>query len=91
MSQRTFVAALIGREDYEAFRRFPGMDWPDTYDEWLQLFDQDCKQRAFAGQMVQQIQVHPDEFARYLDALKETANWASLTKFARDKAMDKSY
>ncbi len=77
--------AIINRDDYEAFRNIPTRDLPDTYDEWLQLSAQSRLEWGRAGAEIVEIEVHSDEFARFLSATGQPANMKSLWDFVREK------
>lgn len=91
MVREIWPAPFIAPEHYEAFRRFVGLDLPDTYHEWLRLSDKEAFERAKVGYQVERLQVNPDEFTRYCDARWATANGIALMNFVREKAAGQRY
>jgi hypothetical protein len=91
MNREIWWSPLIRREDYDAFRRLAGADFPDSYDVWFNLASKEDLQRTRVGYRVEQRQVDPDEFARYCSAYKTRADGISLAQFVREKGSGKSY
>ncbi len=80
---------FIQANDYGAFRRLMNGDIPDTYDEWLKLIAKRRREEAPRRDAIRDIQVDPDEFARYCDATGQRCNNAALTRFTIEKARRK--
>ena len=76
---------VIHEHDYEAFRRFPNLDLPNTYDEWANLTEDVRLQRARVGEQIVLVEIYPHEFAEYHRATGITMNPTSIGRFAIEK------
>ena len=78
-------------DDYPAFRRMIGSDLPDTYDEWLQLHTKEKRELSNVGHSIRVIKIYPDDFARFLSARGQRANFSTLRAFTSEKAARNEY
>jgi hypothetical protein len=86
-----FHLATIAEDDFKAFRRLMDGNFPNTYQEWLQLrFNQGHAMKA-QGYEIVAVEVSSDEFARYCNATGAKGNVHSLRGFAIEKASGKQY
>jgi len=60
----TFVT-LIRESDYKTFWRLMGNNIPDTYNEWSYLALKRKNDAVSRQETVHEIEIYPDEFARY--------------------------
>ena len=81
----------IRRQDYETFRRMLGTELPPTYQKWLKLCDRTSKEHALYGHPVWQVDVAPEEFARYCASKRAVRDRASLVRFMMEKSEGKRY
>jgi hypothetical protein len=83
-----FYIAYIAPGDYEAFRRILHSHIADTYDEWSQFYLNKASNLLAKGHTYRDVQIDPDEFARYCDAHREERTLHGLDNFATRKAAD---
>jgi hypothetical protein len=76
---------LIASHDYEAFRRILDTDLPNTYNEWLQVHTDHRSDLERKGVIVGEIEVYPDEFARFVRDHGNVANITVLRNFVIEK------
>jgi hypothetical protein len=82
---------VLAREKYETLRGILGSKIPDAFDDWEQfLTDKAAKARAGLD-TVRNVNVDPDEFARYLDTTHSQHDLDALDDFTAEKASGKSY
>lgn len=67
----------IAENDYPAFLRLPGQDFPGAYDEWLNL-TQNQAQHWGGDRVVVWVRINPDKFARFCDAKGTPCNKSTL-------------
>jgi hypothetical protein len=62
-----FKAWISSAADYEQFRRLipDHTDFPDSYDEWLYLANEQVTHMIKQGFVVTKVAVDPDEFTQY--------------------------
>jgi hypothetical protein len=72
---------VIAVRDYESFRRLLCHNIPDSYAKWLDLRAKWEEQAAQDGQMVANVVINSDQFARYLRTKEKSPDLNSLTKF----------
>jgi hypothetical protein len=85
------VFPLILPNDYAAFRRLVGSDIPDTYDEWFNLQRKEIREFVQAGRATKTIEVHSNEFSRFLRERGANANIVSLRNFTIEKDAGNTY
>jgi hypothetical protein len=61
----TIFLADIAKNDYASFLSLPGHDFPDTYDEWLKLLNNQTKHYRSLGHPIVYVRVNADEFAHF--------------------------
>jgi hypothetical protein len=91
MIREPYFLPRISPQHYKAVRDLLDPDFPDTYDEWFQLF---TKQKLEYGQVdydVHEVEIDPHEFARYLRATGMPANGRLLLDFAEEKGTGSRY
>lgn len=78
----------VRRKDYDAFRRMclGDADFPDTFEEWIQLAHELIGKEEAHGGRVDKIEVYPQEFAAWCRASGVESNGATLNAFAIQKA-----
>lgn len=90
----TIPVPFIAKSDYEAFRSLMGHNLPPTYAKWLPV-QQDAVREALrlCGNIgsVTEIQVNPDEFARFCGETGAIADTASLMRFVKEKGSGNRY
>lgn len=64
------IAAIIQREEYDSFAKLIGHDpeFPKTYDAWLEGMTKENKQRRAHGETINEVVIHPQEFAEWCKA-----------------------
>ena len=76
---------VIEKEDYNSFQQLFGPQFSISYDDWLKLsyayWHADHRQE---GENIIQVQVTPDEFARYLAKNPAASNLRGLLAFAEE-------
>ena len=81
----------IRKDDYEAFRRILKDDIPDTYEEWR--YRQLSKSNDFIAKWqkaeVIEVDVNPNDFARYCDATNSDRTIETLDRFATEESFGK--
>jgi hypothetical protein len=82
---------IIAANDYDAFRRIPTLDLPNTYDEWLKLIAERRLERDRLGFQIVEIQMHSSEFIRYLAPHGQPANLKTLADLCREKRLGNNY
>jgi hypothetical protein len=82
---------IIRADDYDAFRRIPTRDLPDTYNEWLKLIAERRLERGRLGFQVVEIQVNSGEFTRYLTTNGQAANLKTLADLCIEKRHGNDY
>lgn len=87
----TICSPTITVNDFEAFRRLVNKDFPDTYDKWLNLARQKGDKFAEVGNAIEDIEVKPDEFARFLRSTGASPDTQSLWTFAHEKCCGRIY
>ena len=86
-----YYLPFILPERYQAFLRLEDSDLPDTYDESLKLHTEQKLQRGRMGLDVREVQVDPDEFARYCGARGIAADGLHLLHFTEEKVAGNNY
>jgi hypothetical protein len=76
---------VIHEHDYVAFRAFPNLDLPNTYDEWRKLTEDIRRQRDLMGEKVILVEINPHEFAAYCRSSGMTMDSTSIGRFAMEK------
>jgi hypothetical protein len=76
----------IRPQDYSAFLRLDGSDLPGSYELWLNHLMQQKRERERVGYIVREVDVYPDEFARFCQSQKVAADAFNLLRFADEKA-----
>jgi len=82
---------ISSAQNYDAVRRLPGCDLPDTYDEWLQASAKDRRERGQAGFDVRLIEIDPHEFGRFCAARGTPADAERLLDFTKEKFAGNRY
>jgi hypothetical protein len=77
--------------DYALFRGVLDRDLPASYDEWFDLARKEMRGITVNGDAPIEIEVDPDEFARYCHAERYARTLAQLKQFAAEKGRGKSY
>jgi len=77
--------------DYDTLRSEPNLNLPDTYNEWLDFSYQEQRQIILAGNDPVEIEIDPDEFARFCQALGSARTFDRLLQFAAEKGSGKQY
>jgi|SRR5215471_18929062 len=73
--------AQIAQDDYPAFRRLPGNDFPDVYSEWLDFVrQQDALYRRKPYEIIY-VRTRPDEFAAFCRDRSMRCDKNSLARF----------
>jgi hypothetical protein len=80
----TYLAAIT-EADYPAFLALARTNFPQTYDDWLDLFHKLIGYYREVGHEVVLVPAKPDEFARFCNAKRSTYNLNSLSIFANKK------
>ncbi len=78
-------------QHYDALRHVLHPDMPDTYDEWLYLETKQSADWLNRGHTVTQIEIDPDEFTRYCNAVRARGSLQNLRRFAAEKSGGKQY
>ncbi len=81
----------IGPADYDTFRSEPNLNLPDTYDEWLNLSHKELREIELVGDTFKEIEINPDEFARFCQAKRKARTFDALRQFAAAKGSGQSY
>lgn len=81
----TFFLAKVRPQNYEALRRVLQQHVPDTYDKWEYLQAKRMADVQGSGDIAQEVEIDPDEFARHCDATGVTRNMESLDQFVYEK------
>lgn len=76
---------VIHEHDYEAFRAFPNLNLPDTYDEWRKLTEDIRRQRDLMGEKVILVEINPREFAMFHETRGIAMDVTSIGRFAMEK------
>jgi hypothetical protein len=77
----------IEPQDYDAFRRMPNSNLPDTYDEWNYLLNHERARILIQpGNSVRRLKVEPDEFARHCRATGTACDLQNLRNFVAKKS-----
>jgi hypothetical protein len=77
-----FIDPDTSKEDFEALRRIPNADFPDTYNEWLDLLSKEAARLVVTpGNTIRRIKVDPDEFRRHCAATRRAPNLQELRNF----------
>ena len=91
MDDRTYELPIIAPNDFDAFRRLPTRDLPDTYDEWFNLVSERRLEREYLGFKIIEVQVNANEFTRYLSRTGVGASLKTLADFCRESALGNDY
>lgn len=75
----------IAENDYPAFVRLPGSDFPKTYNEWLNLTRDQATHFREAGNVVVFVRVQSDEFSRHCRAKGAANNLNEFYRFLAEK------
>jgi hypothetical protein len=78
-------------DDYSTLRSEPNLNLPDTYNEWLDFSYQQMREIIVAGDTPCEIEVNPDEFARFCQAGGHARTFDRLLEFVTEKGRGKSY
>ena len=82
----------IRATDYDTFSGVLHASLPDTYDRWLDFQHKEMREIVLAGNNPKEVEVDPDEFARYCQAKRATTrNLDTLRQFAAEKGTGKRY
>ena len=76
---------LIAEKDDYTFRRIIHTDFPDTRKEWLDRQSNLVSEYRKQGIFTKAVEINPDEFSRFLDAMKSPHTLKSLEIFASDQ------
>lgn len=82
------IAVIISREEYDAFTRLVGHDpeFPKTHDGWLERTTEESKKCRARGEAVNEVTIHPQEFADWCRACGFDPAFSYLGAFAVAKA-----
>ena len=78
-------------DDYRTLSGEPHLNLPDTYNEWLDFSYQQMREIIVAGDAPCEIEVNPDEFARFCQAGGHARTFDRLLEFVAEKGRGKSY
>jgi hypothetical protein len=82
-----FFEPHIDPQDYDAFRRLPRSDLPDTYDEWLNLLgNENARILVQPGNSIRSLKVEPDEFSRHCRATGTACDLQNLRNYVAKKS-----
>jgi hypothetical protein len=84
---KVFVLPIIGRKDYDAFRRDLGSKLAGTYDEWAKLLSNEADAARRLGKTVVEVDIDYDEFTRYCVASGKKPGPLVLLQFAIHKPL----
>lgn len=82
---------ISSERNYQAIRRLPGSDLPDTYNEWLQASTEARRERAQAGFDVRLVEIDPNEFGRFCASRGDPADGKRLLDFTKEKFAGNRY
>lgn len=77
--------------NFHALRSGPDLNLPDTYNEWLNLSRKQMREIILAGDSPIEIEIDPDEFARFCHTLRAARTFDRLLQFAAEKGSGKNY
>ncbi|WP_454842640.1 hypothetical protein [Pseudomonas hormoni] len=85
---KTPIAVIISPDEYDAFATLVGHDpeFPKTYDEWFERTTKENEQCGARGEIVNEVTIHPQEFADYCKACGFDPAFIHLGLFAVKKA-----
>ena len=76
---------------YTLFQGVLHPDLPASYDKWFDLARKEMREIIVKGDTTTEIEVDPDEFARYCHAGRHARTLDRLKQFATAKGSGKSY
>lgn len=76
---------VIHERDHDAFRRFPDLNLPDTYDKWRSLTEEIRRQRHLMAEKIVLVEIYPNEFEEFHRSRRIALNPASIANFAIEK------
>lgn len=82
---------VINAKKYDALKAILGSHVPDTFDEWGQFLNDKSAKARTGLDTVRNINVDPDEFARFLDTTNAQHNLDGLDDFTAEKGSGKNY
>jgi hypothetical protein len=91
LNDDSYELPIISQNDYDAFRRIPTRDLPDTYNEWLKMLAERKLEHARLGYRIIEVKVNPHEFARYLTTAGQPGNLKTLADFTLEIASGNHY
>lgn len=82
------IAVVISNDEYDAFAKLVGHDpeFSKTYDEWLERTTKEKEQCRARGEIVNEVTIHPQEFADWCKASGFDPAFIHLGAFAAAKA-----
>lgn len=87
----TICFPTIKQNDFETFRRLINEDFPNTYDEWLDLARKKGDKFAESGNTIEDVEIEPNEFSRFLRTTGTSPDLQSLWQLAHDKGVGRKY
>ena len=82
---------LISAHNYEGFCQLIKDDFPQSYEQWLGLVTKRRIEESQRGYRFVEVDVNPDEFARYCAETGQYCNSAALGRFATEKHGGSNY
>ena len=82
------VSPRISREEFDDFKRLVKDDpeFPADHARWVKLIEQSDAERRARGLLIQELEIHPQEFANWCAATALDPNFYTLMAFAVAKA-----
>ncbi|WP_129932327.1 hypothetical protein [Pseudomonas sp. SWI36] len=81
------IAVIISPDEYDAFATIIGHDpeFPKTYDDWLKRTTKENEQHRARGEVINEVTIHPQEFANWCKACGLDPSYILLGMFAGTK------
>ena len=85
---RSRIAVIISPDEYDSFATLVGHDpeFPKTYDEWFKRTTKENEQHRAHGEIVNEVAIHPQEFADWCKGSGFNPAFIHLGAFAVTKA-----